>query len=79
MSEQDTAGKKHNVRSSLAVQWLRIRLPVHGTQVRSLVREDLTSHRAARPVHHGYRSLLALEPVRCNKGSHGDEKLAYFN
>ena len=31
------------------VQWLRIRLPVQGTQVRVLVREDPTCHRATRP------------------------------
>ena len=32
------------------VQWLRIRLPVQGTQVRSLVQEDSTCHGAPEPV-----------------------------
>ena len=31
-------------------QWLRIRLPMQGTRVRSLVREDPTYHRATKPV-----------------------------
>ena len=35
--------------TSLVVQWLRIHLPVQGTQVQSLVREDPTCHRAAKP------------------------------
>ena len=30
--------------ASLVAQWLRICLPMQGTQVRSLVREDLTCH-----------------------------------
>ena len=32
------------------VQWLRIPLAMQGTQVRSLVKEDPTSHGAAKPV-----------------------------
>ena len=31
------------------VQWLRIHLPVQRTQVRSLVQEDSTYRRAAKP------------------------------
>ena len=40
--------------TSLAVQWLRVCLPMHGTQVRSLARElkDPTCHRAAKPSCH---------------------------
>ena len=38
----------------LVAQWLRIRLPMQGTQVRSLVREDPTCHGATKPVHHNY-------------------------
>ena len=34
--------------ASLVVQWLRIRLPMQGTQVRALVWEDPTCHGAAR-------------------------------
>ena len=35
--------------TSLVVQWIRIHLPMQGTQVRSLVREDLTCCRATKP------------------------------
>ena len=31
------------------VQWLRIRLPMQGTRVQALVREDLTCHGARVP------------------------------
>ena len=40
--------------TSLVAQWLRIRLPMQGTQVRTLVREDPTCHRATKPVRHNY-------------------------
>ena len=49
------------VRTSLVSQWLRICLPVQGTQVQSLVWEDYTCPGAARP-------------VRCNKRNHINEK-----
>ena len=42
------------IRTSLVVQWLRIRLPMQGTQVRALVQEDPTCHRATKPVCHNY-------------------------
>ena len=38
----------------LVVQWLRIRLPMQQTRVRSLVREDPTCHGATKPVSHNY-------------------------
>ncbi|KAJ8782151.1 hypothetical protein J1605_010343 [Eschrichtius robustus] len=41
-------------RASLAVQWLRIRLPMRGTRVRALVWEDPTCHGATGPVSHNY-------------------------
>ena len=46
-------------------QWLRIRLPVQGTQVRALVREDPTCHRATKPVCHNYwaRMTQLLKPL----------------
>ena len=34
------------------VQWLKNHLPVQGTQVRSLVREESTCHGATKPMHH---------------------------
>ena len=39
-------------RTSLVAQWLRIRLPMQGTQFRALVCEDPTCHRTAKPVRH---------------------------
>ena len=41
-------------RASLVVQWLRILLPMQGTQVRALVREDPTCRGATKPVSHNY-------------------------
>ena len=43
---------KKRTRTSLVIQWLRICLPMQGTWVPSLVQEDFTCHRAARPLHH---------------------------
>ena len=45
----------------LVVQWLRIRLPVQGARVRSLVPEDPRCCRATKPVHHCW--ALILEPA----------------
>ena len=45
---------KDEVRTSLVTQWLRICLPMQGTWVRALVREDPTCHGASRPVRHNY-------------------------
>ena len=36
--------------TSLVVQWLRIYLPMQGTQVQSLVREDPPRHRTTKPI-----------------------------
>ena len=49
-------------RTFLVVQWLRIRLPMQGTRVRSLVWEDPTCRRATKPVHHNYWAC-GLEPM----------------
>ena len=46
--------QKQTHRASLVVQWLRICLPMQGTQVRALVREDPTCHGATKPEHHSY-------------------------
>ena len=40
--------------TSLVAQWLRIRLPMQGTQVRALVWEDPTCCGATKPVCHNY-------------------------
>ena len=46
--------KKSEDWASLVAQWLRIRLPMQGTRVQALVREDPTCHGATKPVHHNY-------------------------
>ena len=48
--------KNHMIRTSLVAQWLRIRLPMQGTQVRTLVWEDPTCHGATKPMCHNYWS-----------------------
>ena len=40
--------------ASLVAQWLRIRLPIQGTRVPALVREDPTCRGATKPVCHNY-------------------------
>ena len=40
--------------ASLVAQWLRICLPMQGTRVRALVREDPTCRGATKPVRHNY-------------------------
>ena len=47
-------GLKLQRRASLVAQWLRIRLPLQGTRVRALVREDPTCRGATKPVRHNY-------------------------
>ena len=56
-------------RASLVAQWLRIRLPMQGTRVRALVREDPTCRGATKPVRHNYWAC-ALEPVSHNFWAH---------
>ena len=45
---------KEKAGTSLGVRWLRIRLPMQGTRVQAVVREDPTCHRAAKPVRRNY-------------------------
>ena len=40
--------------TSLVAQWLRIRLPMQGTRIQSLVREDPTCRGATKLVRHNY-------------------------
>ena len=40
--------------ASLVAQWLRICLPMQGTRVQALVREDPTCCGAAKPMRHNY-------------------------
>ena len=48
--------KAQQTGASLVAQWLRICLPMQGTQVRALVREDPTCRGAPKPVRHNYWS-----------------------
>ena len=75
--------KKRNATkgTSLGAQWLRIRLPTQGTQVRALVREDPTCRGATKPVRHNYWARVpqllkptCLESVLRNKRSHQNKK-----
>ena len=50
----DFSQKTKNQGTSLVAQWLRIRLPMQGTRVRALVREDPTCRGATKPVRHNY-------------------------
>ena len=54
----ETVLKISKLRASLVVQWLRIRLAMQGTRVQSVMREDLTCHRATQPTHYNYRAEL---------------------
>ena len=58
--------------TSLVVQWLRICLPVQGTRVRALVREDPTYRRATKPVSHNYwaREPQLLSPHATTTEAH---------
>ena len=57
--------QKQTHRASLVAQWLKICLPMQGTWVPALVREDPTCRGASKPVHHNYRACT-LEPVSHN-------------
>ena len=46
--------KKKCTWASLVAQWLRIRLPMQGTRVGALLREDPTCCGATKPMHHNY-------------------------
>ena len=59
-------GLRHiNYWAFLVAQWLRILLPLQGTWVRSLVRENPTCRGATKPVSHNY-GACALEPTSHN-------------
>ena len=55
--------------ASLVAQWLRLCLPMQGTQVWALVWEDPTCCRATKPVCHNYWAC-ALEPVSDDYWAH---------
>ena len=51
---ENTCSQKDLHRASLGAQWLRVCLPMQGTRVRALVREDPTCRGATKPVSHNY-------------------------
>ena len=50
-------------------QWVRIHLPMQGTQVRFLAQEDSTCHKASKPVQHNHWAH-ALKPTSFNYWAH---------
>ena len=80
-----------NSRRILVFQWLRICLPMQGTQVWLLVREDRICCWAANPVchnswsqalepeNHNYWSRHPLESMLCNPRRHRNEKPMHHN
>ena len=50
---------------SLVIQWIRIRLPMQGTQVRSLVQEDSTCLGATKPLRLRAETTAARVPRAC--------------
>ena len=54
-------------KTSLVTQWLRICLPIQGTGVRALVREDPTCRGATKPVCHNYWSPRAWSPCSATR------------
>ena len=51
---RENHNSKRYMRASLVAQWLRICLPMQGTQVRALAWEDPTCRGATKPVRHNY-------------------------
>ena len=52
VSQLGSGGFRTQAGASLVAQWLRIRLPMQGTRVPALVREDPACRRATKPVRH---------------------------
>ena len=51
---RDNKVKNKRIGTSLVAQWLRICLPVQGTRLRALAREDPTCRGATKPMRHNY-------------------------
>ena len=61
LHHHEKPNQKHHVGTSLVAQWIRICLPMQGTQVQSLAWEDFTCHGETEPVCRNYWAH-ALEP-----------------
>ena len=64
-NKQKNKNKNKLMGASLVVRWLRIRLPMQGTQVQALVRENPTCRGATKPMCRNYWAC-ALEPASHN-------------
>ena len=78
--------RKVIIGASLVAHCLRIRLPMQGTQVRALLREDPTCRGTTKPVCHNYWACVLqllkptlLELVLHNKRGHHNEKPAHHH
>ena len=80
--------KSHALGTFLVAQRLRIRLPMQGTRVWALVREDPTCRGATKPVRHSYwacalesvsHNYWACTPRACASRSHRNEKPTHHN
>ena len=72
-NEKNTASwyfKKWISGTSLVAQWLRIHLPMQGTQVQALVREDPTCCGATKPVSHNCWSLCSTREAAAVRNPH---------
>ena len=67
--------KNPKMGASLVARWLRIHLPMQGTRVRALVREDPTCCGATKPMRHNYWAC-ALEPASHNYWAHASRACA---
>ncbi|KAJ8776263.1 hypothetical protein J1605_015561 [Eschrichtius robustus] len=81
---QQTVFQESAHETSLLAQWLRLLLPMQGTRVQALVREDPTCHGATKPMCHNYGACALepptrLEPMLRNKRSHRNEKSTHHN
>ena len=82
---------KKELKTCMVVQWLRTSQPMQGIWVQTPVREDLTCHKAAKPMSCNcwsstlepascnHWSPLTLEPMLCNKKSLCNEKPLHHN
>ena len=70
-----SVGSTSMARTSLVVQWLRICLPIPGTQVWSLVQKDSTYCRATQPTHHNSESTRSTAQA-LQQRSHCNVKFA---
>ena len=84
--EKTVMHKSAQSRASLVVQWLRICLPMQGTWVRALLREDPVWRGAPKPVRHNYWArvpqllkTVCLESMLRNKRNHRNEKPMHRN